>query len=324
MRSLTYYYSGSNYNPEQMELIKDLCRQKGLLFVDQNIDGDPLLEQRFGAKNPVVLVGPYRISPPFTLTEVEVAVNAALERNDREPGIPGRHDRFRMTRSEKFAFWFSKSYVWVISTILFLFLAFSFLPPILMKAGNTNLASGFYGFYRLLCHQLFYRSFFIGGEQIIYPRELAHLQGHLTYEQVVGKQAEDLLFARNFQGNEKLGYKVALCQRDVAIYFALGLSGVFFEITRRRAKPFPWYVWIIFAVIPIGIDGFSQLPGLSQGWPLWLPARESTPFLRIITGMLFGFITGWYVFPLMEESMKEVRFQLGRKKQISLRAESKR
>jgi len=213
MRSLTYYYSGSNYNPEQMELIKDLCRQKGLLFVDQNIDGDPLLEQRFGAKNPVVLVGPYRISPPFTLTEVEVAVNAVLERNNREPGIPGRHDRFRMTRSEKFAFWFSKSYVWVISTILFLFLAFSFLPPILMKAGNTNLASGFYGFYRLLCHQLFYRSFFIGGEQIIYPRELAHLQGHLTYEQVVGKQAEDLLFARNFQGNEKLGYKVALCQR---------------------------------------------------------------------------------------------------------------
>ena len=100
MRSLTYYYSGSNYNPEQMELIKDLCRQKGLLFVDQNIDGDPLLEQRFGAKNPVVLVGPYRISPPFTLTEVEVAVNAVLERNNREPGIPGRHDRFRMTRSE--------------------------------------------------------------------------------------------------------------------------------------------------------------------------------------------------------------------------------
>jgi len=35
--------------------------------------------------------------------------------------------------------------------------------------------------------------------------------------------------------------------------------------------------------------------------------RESTPLLRTITGSLFGLTTGWYLFPLLEESMKDAR-----------------
>ena len=321
MRSLTYYYSRCPESIEQQQQIKVLCDQKGLLYVDLCIDGDPQLEQRFGNNAPVILIGPYRINSPFSLTEVQVAVNATIERDENNPDSMLNKNRFRMTRMEKYSLWFSKSYVWVITFIVLIFLGFSFLPPFLMKAGNTALANGFYGFYRLLCHQLFYRSFFIGGEQPFYPRELAGINNRLSYEEVTGREADDLVFARNFQGNEKLGYKVALCQRDVAIYLSLGLSGVLFETTRRKVKPLPWYLWIIIAVIPIGMDGFSQLPGLTAGWPLWLPVRESTPFLRVLTGMLFGFGTGWFMYPLMEEGMKETRFQLNRKKMISSRTE---
>jgi len=58
---------------------------------------------------------------------------------------------------------------------------------------------------------------------------------------------------------------------------------------------------------PIGLDGFSQL--FSQfNWP-WLasilPYRESTPFLRVLTGGLFGFGTAWFAYPYIEESMNE-------------------
>jgi uncharacterized membrane protein len=60
---------------------------------------------------------------------------------------------------------------------------------------------------------------------------------------------------------------------------------------------------------PIGLDGFSQL--FSQfDWPFLasiLPYRESTPFLRVLTGALFGFFTAWFAYPGIEESMQETR-----------------
>jgi hypothetical protein len=36
-----------------------------------------------------------------------------------------------------------------------------------------------------------------------------------------------------------------------------------------------------------------------------LPYRESTPFFRIMTGFLFGFITAWFGYPYVNESMTE-------------------
>jgi uncharacterized membrane protein len=60
---------------------------------------------------------------------------------------------------------------------------------------------------------------------------------------------------------------------------------------------------------PVGLDGFSQL--FSQMEWSWLvqilPYRESTPFLRVLTGGLFGFATAWFAYPAMEESMSETR-----------------
>jgi hypothetical protein len=62
-------------------------------------------------------------------------------------------------------------------------------------------------------------------------------------------------------------------------------------------------------MLPIGLDGFSQL--FSQMNWAWLssilPYRESTPLLRVLTGGLFGFTTAWFAYPYMEESMAETR-----------------
>jgi hypothetical protein len=38
-----------------------------------------------------------------------------------------------------------------------------------------------------------------------------------------------------------------------------------------------------------------------------LPYRESTPFLRLFTGGLFGLATAWFAYPYMEESFSETR-----------------
>lgn len=316
MVSVTYYYSNKNHDESLKDLVMNLCESDGFNLHEICIDGDSFLEERYASNAPVIIIGPYQISSPFTETEVTAALRAVKEKTEFKMDYIEKRHPTGLTSNEKFSLWFAKYYVWVITGIILLFIIGAFLPPLFMLSGNQDSAKPFYKFYSLLCHQLFFRSFFIGGEQLFYPRELAGLTTYKTFEAVTGASAEDLLVARNFLGNEKLGYKIALCQRDIAIYIALAIFGIGFQVSRRKLRPIKWYVWFIVALIPIGLDGFSQLPGLAEGWPAWLPIRESTPLLRIITGVLFGAGTGWYMYPLMEEGMKETRQQLERKKRL--------
>jgi len=143
-------------------------------------------------------------------------------------------------------------------------LGFSLLPPLLASAGYTNASKIGYKFYSVLCHQLAFRSYFINGEQIVYPRELANIPNLKTYEEITGKSAEDIRFARDFIGNDQVGYKFALCQRDVAIYLGLGLFGLLFQLSGKKIKKLPWLMWVLIALIPIALDGTSQLPGLAK------------------------------------------------------------
>lgn len=320
MRTLTYYYSQHQPLPDELlSQIRNICEENHIPLIDICIDGNKDLEQRLSGKTPSVWVGPYRITFPFEIKEVEIAVKAAISLDvtaSSEVTIKNDSNSLTFTRHEVFSLWLSHSYVWIISIILLFFVAISFLAPIMQKDGHTQLAAGIYKVYSIFCHQLAYRSYFIDGEQIVYPRELAHVDNLVTYEDVTGSSAEDLLLSRSLKGNSVMGYKVALCERDIAIYLSLALFGIIFELTGRKLKGLPWYFWFLFALAPIAIDGFSQLPGLAQGWPSWLPVRESTPLLRNLTGILFGAGTGWYMYPLMEETMSATRFNLNRKKTI--------
>ena len=130
-----------------------------------------------------------------------------------------------------------------------------------------------------------------------------------------------MLAARAFIGNAQLGYKVALCERDVAIYGGILIFGLVFSLLRKRLKAIHWLVWILIGIVPIGIDGFSQL--ISQPPLSLIPFRESTPFLRVLTGLLFGLITAWFGYPYVEESMVENRkYLVGKFKQALQWAES--
>jgi uncharacterized membrane protein len=185
-----------------------------------------------------------------------------------------------------------------------------------MKVGATLPAKVIYTVYRPFCHEFAFRSWFLFGGQPDYPRQLANIPGVLTYEQVSGKSSFDVEAARDFVGNESLGYKVAICQRDVAMYGSILLFGIIFSFLRKRIKAYSWFifVWIGIGIIPIAVDGFSQLPSLiSTGLPAWMPLRESTPFLRTLTGGLFGIMTAWYIYPVIEETMLETRNLMAQK-----------
>jgi uncharacterized membrane protein len=140
---------------------------------------------------------------------------------------------------------------------------------------------------------------------------LAGVDGIITYGQATGFDENDINTARDFLGNETMGYKMALCQRDMAIYGAIFLFGIIFSLTGKKIKPLPWYLWLLIGLGPIGLDGFSQL--LSQtGLSIfnWLPLRESTPLLRSLTGAFFGLATAWFGFPYLEESVQENRREM--------------
>jgi len=288
-----------------------------------DISKDPVLAEEFQHKVPILDIGTYRIIKPQDMEEVRFGLKKATERyhQAQAKGNEALANRLtkppELTKSDRFSYWFSKHTMFLLNSFVFLYLFFAFLAPSLMKIGWERPGKIIYRTYSVLCHQLAYRSFFLFGEQIIYPRELANVEGVITYGEATGFDEADMITARQFLGNESMGYKLALCQRDIAIYGAIFLFGILFSITGNKLKPLPWYLWLLLGLVPIGLDGFSQLLGQSGlGILDWIPIRESTPFLRVLTGSLFGFATAWFGYPYVEESVQESRKELQKKKAI--------
>lgn len=118
------------------------------------------------------------------------------------------------------------------------------------------------------------------------------------------------LAASAFLGNEQMGYKIPMCERDLGIYITMFLFGVIYSqpVVRRRLRPVPLWLYFILGVAPIGIDGFSQLLGYPP-FNIWEP-RETLPVFRVLTGMTFGGMTGWLGFAYIEQSMQDARREI--------------
>jgi len=218
----------------------------------------------------------------------------------REPsGEPQRPSRF-VSALNQFADTFRRHWLAMVVGMLLVYAGLPFLAPVLKKAGADGLAQAIYQPYKFVCHTYAFRSFFLFGEQVVYSRG----QGEGEFERATGinpMTPVGLFEAREFQGNERVGYKVALCQRDIAIYLSIAINGMIFAAVRRRAsRPIPWLLFVLIGLLPIAIDGFSQL--LSQPPLVILPFRESTWVFRVVTGALFGTSVAWLAFPLIESS----------------------
>jgi len=207
------------------------------------------------------------------------------------------------------------------------------LAPVLMNAGMTGPASLIYRAYSPMCHQLASRSFFLFGEQPAYPRAIAGssltpIEAYMPGIPEFAEASADptqwstfLLPARAFRGNEQMGYKMALCQRDIGIYLSILVGGLIYGIVRRRGpvKPLPFWLFLIIGLGPIALDGFSQLfsqmfvgLGLESLTNLF-PLRESTPLLRSLTGMIMGLSVVWLIYPRLDEQFTMTANDIGRR-----------
>ncbi len=158
-----------------------------------------------------------------------------------------------------------------------------FAPPVLLRSGQSWLANLGYLIYRPLCHQLPERSFFLFGRQPLYTlRELQFLVG------------PDVPL--RYTGDAVVGWKVAVCERDVAVYGVMFLAGLAFALLRRHLRPLALRSFALLCA-PMAIDGVGQL------LLLW----DSTWWSRVITGGLFGLACIWLAFPYVERGMQQVR-----------------
>ena len=191
----------------------------------------------------------------------------------------------------------------MIFAFVFIFhIGFSAVPAVLMKNGQTNAAVLIYRYYRLLCHQLPQRSYFLFGPQSIYPLNVPEKSGMISIEQAVGF-VPDTFSGKTFYGTPEMGYKTAICQRDIAIYGAMALFCVVFTLSGNRMGRLHPVAALLIGALPMALDGGTQL--LGNSFPKVFPPRESTPLLRTVTGVLFGFCLCWYLFPFLEQSLRE-------------------
>jgi uncharacterized membrane protein len=275
-----------------------------------DIDSDGALQKKYLEIIPVVEIGPYTLTAPFTRTDLEISIRAAKTKEERTPIPVKPRGRASAIRLNKLVHSFTRRWLAVVNLVVVLYMGLPFAAPALMRVGAVQPASWIYTIYSPMCHQLAFRSWFLFGEQAAYPREIAGTP-LTSYSEATGLSEDDLISARKFIGDEQLGYKVALCERDIAIYTGILLGGLLFGLLRTRLKPLPVGLWLLLGILPIAIDGGSQL--LSVFDFLSFPVRESTPFLRTVTGLLFGLMNVWLAYPYVEQSMLETRAQVAAK-----------
>lgn len=228
----------------------------------------------------------------------------------------------------------SRRWLGIAITLLAIYVTLPFVAPTLMRLGLTGPGEIIYTLYSPFCHQFAFRTIFLYGEEPMYPREITGVDtpsfesqaiNSLTFREIYGRWANippesvtrdelsiytpALQFAsREFRGDERMGYKLTLCARDISIYIAMLVGAILYRRVRHRLRPVPLLIYVILGLGPIGIDGFSQLLGYPP-FNFW-PPRETEPIFRIVTGALFGLMNVWLGFPYLEASFRETRMEL--------------
>ncbi len=227
-------------------------------------------------------------------------------------------DTHNTSRSDRVLMGIGRHWLALFNGAVALYVLLPIVAPLMLHLGIEKPAHLIYRAYGLTCHQMAFRSFFVGGEQPVYPRDRAKtLIDWETFEMAVqhddhfhtlsfdGLSPQLMTAARTYNGSAEMGYKTAICQRDMGIWGFLLVGGLLYGLlrTRMRVRPMPLIVFIILGMGPIGLDGFSQLFGyfgLDVGLFSAFPVRESPPWLRTLTGAWFGFSIAWLMLPRLD------------------------
>jgi uncharacterized membrane protein len=311
--------------------LRDLGQLFALTVREVDVRGDPALEKAFFERVPVVEIGGERLEAPLDYETLWRALKRAEAAgrpvDDRPEKAQSGCGHLLVVALNRIVLSFTRHWAVYLTALVLLYVGLPFGGAFAMHLGYTRLGDIVHRIYSPVCHQFAFRSWYLFGDQPVYPRERAGLDMG-TFEEYAGQEPyfdgidvhtldNRLVFAaKGFRGSERMGWKVPLCQRDVAIYGALALFGVVFTVLQRlgvKVPYLPFWAYVLIALVPIGLDGFSQYfanPPFNGLGLASYPIRESTPFLRTLTGGLFGLGNGWLAYPYIAESMEESQVML--------------
>jgi len=219
----------------------------------------------------------------------------------------------------------SRHWLLIANLLLGLWVLLPWLAPVLMAARLEGGARLIYGVYSLQCHQLPQRSYFLFGPRLMYS--MADISAAWPYP--------DYFRLRQFIGNPTLGYKVAWSDRMVSFYTPLFVGGILFALARWRSalrastawRPLPVRWWLL-ALVPLFVDGVTHMINDAIGlgfrdtnaWLAALTGNALAPtfyagdaigsfnwWLRLLTGLLAGFVTVRLIYPHLDEAFADVR-----------------
>ena len=171
-----------------------------------------------------------------------------------------------------------KSITFVLFVIFFIWILLQFLAPVVLPRGSTKDLSGIV--------------IFSDNEEKIAsfgtPWNFIYSAGDFLCHQRLD---------RSIIINEN---QMPFCARCTAIWLGLAI-GIAFAVFYKAELNDKFVIAILIGLIPIGIDGTGQLVGL------W----ESTNLIRIITGLLIGFICGIGLGAIIDEikTLKIIKLQ---------------
>ncbi len=223
-----------------------------------------------------------------------------------------------MTRIDQVVLWLSRHWVLVTSLLIGLYALTPFLAPLFMALGWTIPGRLIYLVYSFFCHQLPERSYFLFGPEFSYT---------LTEIQAAWHNTNNIVILRQFIGNAPMGWKIAWSDRMVSMFTSLWLFGILWGSLKQKIRRMPWWV-LILLLLPMALDGtthfISDIAGIGQGFRdsnTWLAVltHQSLPasfyagdawgsfnaWMRLISGVLFGFGMVWFGFPYIDEVFKD-------------------
>lgn len=236
----------------------------------------------------------------------EILAEAQRRVADHElPASNGPNPR-TVRRLNRGVYWLAAHWVGFFNLLILLYVGGTLLAPVLMHLGADRGGNALYAFYRPFCHQYPFRSFFLFGESAAQP-----LQEPIPLN--------EMTVLSRFVGDPQVGYKIALCQRDVAIYGMMLVAGVVYGLLRRgrrRIPPLPLWLYFAFGILPMLLDGGVQW--LSYALWQFIPGLldqpfETIPAMRALTGALFGFGVIAVGYPYLAEYFDDVLVTLEEK-----------
>lgn len=121
----------------------------------------------------------------------------------------------------------------------------------------------------------------------------------------------------------------------ISTYGGIWLGAVVWALLGKRAPRVPLWVWLVFGVLPLGLDGVTHMVNDIVAGSSGLGFRDTNEWLRLltlnafpetfyygnmlgsfnsfarwITGLLFGFLTVFALFPYIAYAFKDTRRDL--------------